>query len=410
MKSAKSTCSTEAWGGLGLRKKIRSFLALKGNIPALALAQLISSTNWNMFEVIWQPYALSLGASVVVLGALGSIQTGIGSGLQFITGRISDSLGRKPVQVVAYLCSIAALLISTLSNTWYPLVLSAFLFALGGSLWDPANTSMIAESVERWERGTAYSVISLSWFIPGFFAPTIAGYLALLYGLRQVLLVCMTLEFISLLTFVLLIKETLIVEQKIELHDPLRSVKRVFGSKLGLSKFYIAVIGDAFAWRMTSAILFGILTKTYRFTPMQLGSLLTAFCVVSALSQIPVGRAVDKYGRKKLLITSEAVGLAVLAGYVISQEFSEFLIWYGLFGIVASTWFPAYQAYIANAVSDEARARAVGDLNALRGLISLPAPLIGGILFDLYGFDAPILTSLILLVVVLLILTTIEER
>lgn len=363
-----------------------------------------------MFEVVWQPYVLSLGASVVALGGLGSIQTGIGSGLQVITGRISDSAGRKRIQVTAFLCSLIALLVSLLANTWHLLILSAFLFAFGNSLWDPANASMIAESVEKEKRGMAYSVISLSWFIPGFFAPSVAGYLASIYGLRQVFAICMILEFAAFLVFAFFIRETLNVRQKINLHKLLSSVKEAFRPKLGLSKFYMATIGDAFAWGLTNTIFFGILIEAYRFTPIQLSLLLTIFCIVTALSQIPAGRVVDKYGRKRLLITSELVGLIVLVGYIISRSFSEFLIWYGLFGIVASTWIPAYQAYIANAVPDEVRAKAVGDLNALRGLIAIPAPLLGGILFSSYGFDAPILASLTLLIIVLLIFTTIEER
>jgi len=79
-------------------------------------------------------------------------------------------------------------------------------------------------------------------------------------------------------------------------------------------------------------------------------------------------------------------------------------------GIAVSAWIPAFQAYISDAVPEEERARHIGDLNALGGIIAFPTPFIGGVLFDACGFDAPILTSLILVAITLLLLTTIKKR
>lgn len=84
-------------------------------------------------------------------------------------------------------------------------------------------------------------------------------------------------------------------------------------------------------------------------------------------------------------------------------------MWYGLTGLMASAWYPAYRAYLSNAVQEKERARVFGDLNALRGLMAFPAPLIGGILYENYGFQAPILATFVLLIPVLLILFTLKE-
>ena len=99
-----------------------------------------------------------------------------------------------------------------------------------------------------------------------------------------------------------------------------------------------------------------------------------------------------------------------MIGYIFSNTFFEFLIFRGMMGVAVSAWIPAFQAYISDAVPEEERARHIGDLNALGGLIAFPAPLVGGILFDAWGFDAPMLTSLILVAITLLVLITIKKR
>ena len=54
---------------MAIRERIRKLFLLRGNVPALVANRLVDSTGWNMMETIWQPYALSLGASMPVLGS-----------------------------------------------------------------------------------------------------------------------------------------------------------------------------------------------------------------------------------------------------------------------------------------------------------------------------------------------------
>ena len=58
-----------------LGEKLRRLLSLRGNFPALAVSDMVSNTGWNMFEVVWQPYVLSLGATIPILGSLTGMQT-----------------------------------------------------------------------------------------------------------------------------------------------------------------------------------------------------------------------------------------------------------------------------------------------------------------------------------------------
>jgi YNFM family putative membrane transporter len=370
-------------------EKLRKLPVLKGNIPALAMSDFISSNGWSIFEVIWQPFVLSLGATVSILGGLSSINTVVGSGLQVMTGRFSDFIGRKSMQIVSFVFSIVAVTICLTAGVWLFLIPAVICFGLSTAFMEPANMSMIAESVKERKRGIAYGIIALTWFIPGLYASIIGGYLATLYGFSLTLMIILFADFLSLLIFAIFVKETLSEKKNIDFHAILNSLKDLVRPKFGLSRFYVAVILHNLRWALGSLIFLGMLTETYHFTLFQLGILEAVFCAVASLSQIPFGWLVDRYGRK---------------------TFFEFLIFRGMMGIAVSAWIPAFQAYISDAVPEEERARHIGDLNALGGLIAFPAPFIGGVLFDAWGFDAPMLTSLILVAITLLVLTTIKKR
>ena len=391
-------------------KKLRKLQLLKGNIAALATSDFIISNGRSILAVIWQPFVLSLGATVSILGGLSSIQTILGSSLQVMTGRFSDFIGRKSLQIVSFVLNIMAVTACLIAGVWLFLIPAVICFGLSIAFLEPANISLIAESVEERKRGMAFGIIALTWFIPGLYASIIGGYLAGLYGFSLTLKIILFTDILSLLIFAIFVKETLSQKKNVNFHAILNSFKDIFRPKRGLSRFYAAVVFENFSWSLSSLVFFGMLTETYHFTLFQLGILEAVFCAVTSLSQIPFGWLVDRYGRKTFLIVSELARIIPLIGYQFSNTFFEFLIFHGMTGIAAAAWIPAFQAYISDAVPEAERARCIGDLNALVGLIAFPAPLIGGILFDAWGFDAPMLMSLILVAVTLLVLTTIEKR
>lgn len=393
-----------------MRKRLREVFGLRGNIPALAISEVVSDTGWNMYEVVWQPYVLSLGASMPALGTLTATQTALSSALQVITGRISDSLGRKPLLMLSCLLTIASVASIILARSWIFLLPAIILLSISNSLWEPVSAPLIAESVEEDQRGTAFSLITFTWFLPGFYAPMLAGYLANAYGFRHVFGLMLITEIFSSVIFAVYVAETLKVKKELKIRDLFKSMRGVFSPKFGLSKFYAAMIIDRFCIFIGQGIFFGMLFKTFGFNMIQLGILSNTFSIAVAVSQIPMGKLVDRYGRRGFLITSKAIWAIVFVGYLFSTDFVGFLTCQILLALGVSAWLPAFNAYVSNAVPETERGRVFGDINCLRGLLSFPAPIIGAFLYEGYGFKAPILLSLFLSIAVIFILFAIEER
>ena len=150
-----------------LRNRVRGFFSLEGNLRPIVVSEISSNIGWNMFKVIWQPYVLSLGASVSILGALDSLRVALMSVLQLLMGRLSDFFGRKTPIFISYFFTLSGLLIIIFTSSWLWLIPVMILWAFSVSLWEPIFPALVSDSVSAEKRGTAFSVWSMTWFLPG---------------------------------------------------------------------------------------------------------------------------------------------------------------------------------------------------------------------------------------------------
>ncbi|MDI6819521.1 MAG: MFS transporter [Candidatus Hodarchaeaceae archaeon] len=177
-----------------------------------------------------------------------------------------------------------------------------------------------------------------------------------------------------------------------------------------LRTFYLVMAFDAFSWGLGATILYGMLVKTYGFTTFQIGILWSIFNISWVATQLPIGRLVDKYGSKALLLASETIGILTISGWLLSARFLAFATLAIFHGIVAAGWVPAMQTMLASGAVSTERGEVMGRLSAFQGSAGFSAPLIGGALYDKFGFWAPLLANLVgALIVLFLIAVKIRE-
>ncbi len=371
------------------------------NLRVIATTSFLTGLFSTMTRAVWQPFVLSLGAPMSTLGFLESLggRRGIATALlQPIGGWLSDRLGRKPLVALGSLLGLLVMVFYVLAaiiGDWRWLLPGVIL--LGVTLASsPAETSLVAESAQAGRRGAAYSLQMASWIVPGVFAPALGGFIADRWGFAPVFLVRFALEALRLLLILWLLQETLSrVNGGISLVELKGVLARMVVPPRELRGFYWAMAVDIFVWGLGGSLLFGMLSETYGFTTLQLGVMSGALSLSWAISQLPIGRLIDRYGSKPFLALSEAIGIIVVGGWLFSTSFVAFAALYALFGLVAATWAPALRALLANSVPTKQLGEAMGRLSAFRGLIGFPAPYIGGLLYDRFGFQAPILANLV---------------
>jgi len=355
-----------------------------------------------MVRVVWQPFVLSLGASMPLLGLLESLGGFAGivpTLVQPLGGRLSDYFGRKVFILSSSVFTIVALSIYVLArftDNWRLLIPGVAILGLA-AVSRPSEDSMTAESAGVSGRAMAYSLVMLSFALSGVFAPLLGGFVADRWGYVVVFLMGLALDMVALSLVAGLLKETLVSHSRRPLaFDQLKGVFRGILVPPGqLRGFYIAVAVDAFAWGTGWGILYGLLSEVHHFTASQLGILSCLSSIGWAIFQIPVGKLMERYGCVKSIVFSEAGGVLLMVGWLHATTFQTFALLQILFGFTIATWLPATMTWIANSVPKEKMAEEIGRLNAFRGLVGFPAPYIGGLLYEAFGFRGPITVNLI---------------
>jgi MFS family permease len=390
---------------LGYIDKICDSLSLHGNIPWLVASGLIEGTVWQMHELVWQPYIISLGGSMATIGGLRSLWTLITNGLQFVTGELCDSWGRKTVITGYYLASIAGLLISVYARDWRWLVPAIVLYSLADSLGEPSFYPIFAESVDANKIGLSISLLSLTWFLPGLYGKLFAGYIGDNVGLVNVLRIVLAGEVAATLVFLFGVEETLKERRPMDWAAVKRNIVGVMKPRGDLRDVYLLSILDRFSWAMNRGILVAMLYEALGLSLLQIGVLFTVATATTTLALIPIGNLVDRYGSPVFLRASVLLSIASFAGYALFRSFSVLIVLQVFRGLAMGLWDPSYNSFIAKAVPEGERGSLYGSINGLRGIIVFPAPLIGAYLFEGFGirgtFAASIAVSSLALVIAL---------
>lgn len=387
-------------------------LEKKGLVYRISAISALRGSVFNAWRVVWQPFVLSLGVSMSWLGGLESFLDLTRIAVMPLFGKAADAHGRRRFIVAREILTLAAAVLYVYAGSWRFIFLGVMLTGLSLAIYPIWNT-VIAESTEGRELGYTYSIVGTITLGLSLVATLAAGYVASAYGFRTVFTGAAVLALLAFLLVVMRLPETLPPEKKGSVNwreltgsfvETLRPPRYLWG-------FYIAMSVDLFAFNLGYRLLNGMLASEYGYTPAMLGLISAATIGATAVAQIPLGRLVDRIGYVKFLIISQLIACVVLATFVVSKSFLAVVAAQIALGVSAAFWTPAEQAWIAVNVDPERRAQAIGGFSTFRGLIAFPAPFIGGLLFDAYGFDVPILINLgIALIDVILIYVLVKER
>jgi MFS family permease len=167
---------------------------------------------------------------------------------------------------------------------------------------------------------------------------------------------------------------------------------------------------DSVAFGLGLSLLYGMLTQTYGFTTFQLGIMSSLMALAWTVSQWPAGKLIDRIGSKPVMLLSLVGSIPILVGLMFVSSFPAIAGIYAFFGVMGATWVPAQMAMLANSTSENELGEALGRLSAFRGLIGFPAPFVGGLLYDAFGFQAPLLASVVGVAIETVMLVTLVEE
>ena len=403
-------------GILGLSKT----LLMDRNIRVLAVTGLISGVYIGMLNGVLQLFPGTLGFGVAALGllqAVGNRFSGVSASIaQPIAGHLSDVYGRKLVIVLGSVATVFSMLffvVAALTADWGFLLLAFFMYGVS-VLGSPASQAMVAESVglDVKRMNVAYSVVFLLSSIPGVVTPYLAGVVADTRGYVIIFVVAALLECVDLYLYAKEMYETRRVAKEDSTALSRRfSIRESFRIPRGSLGYFGALAMDAFAFSITTTIIYAMVADKFGYSASEIGILVGIWSLAIILSQYPATLLLNRLGGRKTIALSEALGTVLMLGWGVAGSFLAFIILSVVFGISVSTWVPGVQSTLMANSPEHERGSVGGKVAAVRGLVSFPAPILGGFLYQSLGYEAPIVASVIgTAVAVVLILKFVPDR
>ena len=269
------------------------------------------------------------------------------------SGKLADTIGRIPVQIIGTLvCVFASLL--------YPFVSSVFAFLLlrlfhgfSTGFKPTASSAYLADIVPMKRRGEAMGILGVSMNAGASIAPPIGSFLAAEYSMDLMFYFSSGLALVSVL-LLFGMKESLVDKKKFS-PSLLKLKKGDIIDKSALLPASIALIvylsiGALVTIGPDQSVFLGVSNKGFFFT---------SFTVCSILSRLVAGRASDKYGRIQVLRLSLILLSASLFFFTMVDSGITFLLAAGLLGFSLGTASPPIFAWVIDRCKDENRGKAL---------------------------------------------------
>jgi len=362
-------------------------------------------------------YAVALGADSVALGTISSIGNGIAALISTPVGWLVDRYGLKRFYLLGIGLLAGGALIYALAPNWQVIIAATILLSISMRLTGTGCSVICADSVRNKDRATAQNLCVTFASLLSMIAPLAAAPLLTAFG-------GMTAEGIRPLYHIRFVGYGLVfLFVAAQLREPRRVCMAEARADLGFMGDFKQLFeggGPLRRWMMISSLTWLPMAMTSPFLQLfahqvkgadqyLLGVMTTSMILARILFGIPLGRLADRMGRKKVIYFLTPLWYASNLLLIFSFN-SATLILAG-----ALQTFYAISSGVAGAmtlelVPVEQMGRWSGLLGLFRGLVTIPAPFLGGLIWKglgpAYVFLIPIAVDLLLKIP---LLTTIPE-
>jgi len=364
--------------------------AQKRNYKTFILTDIITALFAEIDERYASIYMHALGASAVEIGALNSTLSLVRTLFSIPGGILTDKVKRiKKLYLIGRLLMLPVNLVKTLVQTF-----NAFFFSW---IWEtatwrivmPTSDIMYISALNNEDRVKGVVMRRTIIAVFGLIAPMIPAYIITHFGgldnpdaFRPIFMI----QFIAnIIIFVILAIR--LKEPEFERSEPepnvLKAAFGILGQVPGLKLLLLASVVRAFFIniRMPYIMLYAVEIKNADAFIIGLqGTIATA---VTLFLSVPIGHLADRVGRRKLAYVSQVVMAAgILAALITPPEHPEWLLFSSLLVSLGSSMDVGWYAFQREYIPLSMRGRWEGLSVMTTALVSIPAPYIGGLIWE----------------------------
>lgn len=342
----------------------------------------------------------ALGAPVSALGWIDGLGDAIVAMSQAISGWWSDRIGKRKVFVwVGYLVGGLARLGYALAPTWGWLIPFRMMDRTGKMRGSPRDAILSDQSTTE-NRGRNFGYLRMMDNAGAIVGTLTAVLLLGVLGHRTLFLLA---AIPSVLVAIMVYKR---------IHEAKSQEKKIFKGfhfrdlSPNLVRYFVG--SGIFALGSFSYSFLLLYANHSGFMVITVPLLYLLYTVVAALGSLPAGKLADKWGRRPTLLLALAFWAVALLAFA-QDSWWAIIIAFVLYGAHLATLGPVQTALAAELAPADHVAGTLGSYQMVMGLVALPASVIAGYLWSIYGATVPLLFSFSLTIVAGAVLSTVKR-
>jgi MFS family permease len=372
------------------------------NILAISTTNMLYQIFNGLWQLWWTLYLIDeLNTPIYIVGFLATIQSGSSILFQLPGGILADRIGRKKVIIFGTGLRVIAPIFLFTARSWQWVVPGVILNATT-SIYMPAFSALIAESLPKERRGTAFGAYRMMTSIPGIFMPVVSGYylevMGVAKGVRIGLMMFTVAALIATVVRAIFLEETFDPQaRRAEASKEKSRSDGLWATFKRQHKTVYAMLGVAiisrFAMNMTWTFLSYYAVDVLNLTTTQYGMLQSVATLISTPLLLVSGMIADRFGRMPCILLARGLGPFDSLSLLLIKDYNQLLAAYSVIGVAGGLGGgrirgggymggPAWQALITDIVPQKDRGKVLGLMGTITGIASLPGPALGGYLYE----------------------------